>query len=171
MSVGAFAQIDAKIKTLHKPKNYSAKYDKFKDRTTVLSKAVNVRKEGKYRFVTVAMSLAFQFAGENITDGVDHGYLLFSNISSEWEYIKSRELRLIVDGERVNLGEGDWDGTISSGRLSTSVIERVMFKLDRDLWGKIANAKTIEFQLGTFEAPLDTDEQQIFKDMLFLSEK
>lgn len=44
--------------------------------------------------------------------------LVFKNISTDWKYLEHHYLDLIVDGERIDLGELEHDGKVGTYTIS-----------------------------------------------------
>ena len=175
----AFSQdlpIQAKIKPLKNNKSFSFRYDKFKDQTTVTFSGIAIKPSKTTRIYTyLDYYVNFSFKGQEIPEDIDSYYLVFKSTSRSWSFIDNRNLILLIDGEKLGLGQGDRDGEVNTGYgrySSVSVSERVFFKVDRDFFNKIVNAKTVELQLGGFESePLSEKQLLGFKDLLSASKK
>ena len=134
-------------------------YDKFRDVTSVSGESARVS--------SLHMVPTCLHKGEKLTAAADlHCYLIFRSASRSWEFLKSRDLIFLVDGERVDLGKGTHEGDVSSSRYRVGVTERMMFKIPRAELEKITAASSVEFKLGYVEGKLDPKDLKGIKDVL-----
>jgi len=100
--------------------------------------------------------------------------------SQDWLFLReeSRELYAIIDGERVRFGIGERESDIPTGfaaglaTLGTGrvmVHERLMYKLSREDFSKLANSKSVELKVGNYEFKLKDEHQQAFRDLMSLA--
>jgi hypothetical protein len=132
----------------------NAKYDKFKDETTVLVE-VKVKDNGKPRnkLDNLKLITAFSYDGQTLKNDIDSFVVEFSQGNQSWRFLRSHGLIMIVDGEREDFGKGDHEGEV----MTRGVFERVTFLFSRKIFEKMVNAKTVELQLGPYEGFIDAD--------------
>jgi hypothetical protein len=160
------------------------KYDRFKDYTVVACKPFDLLTTGEHMAVGLAqgmgggpygrgpaitypsqfqLSAAFGFKGTSLSGEPKFG-LIFISGGSDWRFLKDHTLYALVDGERLELGEGSHDGNVYLGGVS----EEMIFNLTRDQFEKLANAKSVEIQLGGFERKLKSGNLERLKILLSL---
>jgi hypothetical protein len=124
------------------------KYDKFKDETTVSYVRLNVVK------TDLSMIIAADYPGEKLAKDHDEFSLSFGCRAVCFSPSLSTKLIMLVDGERITL-------TPLSSRPS---IDLAIFMLSRVQLKKLADAKLVEFQVGSYEGVfLDPDHENIKK--------
>jgi hypothetical protein len=164
----SFAQspdLQTKIKGFKNSKRFNVKYDKFKDLTIVSVGTFNIGSTGNYIISgdMYGLSAYFGFKGTK-TRPPDNFYLAFDHTGKEWRFLQSRELYLLIDGERERISNGNHDGKVRRG-----VSERLLFEIPSGTFSKIASAKTVELQVGGFEMSLKDEHLQAFRDLLSLT--
>lgn len=93
-------------------------------------------------------------------------YLVFESTSRRWTFLKNQELYALVDGERLSLGEGEWDAELRYRRVS----EGVAYKIPLNIMSRIAKANSAELLIGTQELKLKDEHQQAIRDLLSLNQ-
>lgn len=156
--------LKAKVKKFRNSKRFVIKHDKFKDVTVV--RAWFLTGTGRGWFAG-----GFTFSGER----PDAQYFFLLETSSRrWRHLDPDDqiLYALLDGERLNLGTGDHDGTISIGAITrnVSVNEQIVFPLSADTFRKMANSKSAELKIGSMEFRLKDEHQEAFRDLLSLSQ-
>lgn len=131
-----------------------SKYDRFKDITRVRVE-VKVKDGGKPRnkLDNLELGVSFSHSGATLRKNAESFILVFSQSNRSWRYLNSHDLAMIVDGKRWDVGSGQHTGDI----YRTGVFETVAFEFTRDELEKLANAKTVELQLGRYEGFIDAD--------------
>lgn len=167
-----FAQektIEDKIKTFANAKRFQISYDKFKDKTTIQFGWFNVSgsKENQSNAFFLSFGAAFAYAGQAPAQPENYT-LWFSSSTSKWAFLDRRHLIFLVDGERIDIGDGNRSGKVSSGRY-VSVTEAMSYVISATVFQKIANGKSVEFQLGKFTAALKAEHTQMLKDIQSLT--
>lgn len=159
--------LEAKIKTFRNHKRFSVSYDKFKDESWVDVGPFVVGGDMRY-FTTGSqfyMTARFRFAGETVSKPVNNFALWFRASGRDWQFLKSRDLHALIDGERFDLGEGKHDGDV--GRRGVS--EAIGFLIPSEVFQKLANAQRAELRVGNFELTLKDEHKEAFRDLLSLS--
>lgn len=130
------------------------KYDKFKDETTVhVEVKVKSNTKPRNKLDNLKLLAAFKYSGQTLRKNIDLFGVAFSAGNQRWRFLRSHGLIMMIDGERHDLGSGDHDGQITG----SGVYETVTFIVDRSTFSVIANAKTLELQLGPYEGFIDED--------------
>lgn len=138
-------------------------YDRFKDMTTTSVKNLELG-------FGLKATVLFAHPGDALTQPMPAFSLGFISKRPTWEFMNSCEGRVcsllaIVDGERVNLGPTDWDGTIGDGY----VLEFMWAHVPRATFAKLAKAKSIEVQLAHREFSLPGELLQGFGEIYEVS--
>lgn len=178
--------VEAGYKALKNRKNYIFNYDRFKDRTAIGSKPHDLLTTGEHMATAFLTGLnSGQVAGGQEPVGfpsvfvIGEGFtyegkmlcseptfaIYFSADSGSWEFLKDHHLYAIIDGERLDLGDGTHDGDIHY----TGVSEQLAFVLTREQFAKFANGKSVEIKLGTIERKLKPERVGEFADLLSLA--
>lgn len=151
---------------------FTQTYDKFTDFSNV-----QVGPFGLSTFGTENIRLAagFNFTGQELKDE-PRFYLYAVSRSPDWRFLENREIILLVDGERINLGEAERKGTVNEPRSSVgrfgggvSVTETLFVHITRAELEKISKAKLVEIKTGRFAFTLKDEHQEAFRDLLSLA--
>lgn len=136
-------------------------YDKFKDMSTVYYRSGYIgESKGGRRARFVQLTAWFTFPGQKLGTVPDKFTLRFQTVVyGSWLWLNERRLLLIVDGDRLNLGEGQ--RTSEGGR-----VESVFFRVDRETLTKIADAGKVEMQVGPFESEIGEKQRAGIKKVL-----
>ena len=88
--------------------------------------------------------------------------LYFSEWSETWKYLTYHPLRLMLnDSDRLDLGDGDHDGTVGSGY----VLEHMIVDLPVPQFLEIVAAKTVEGRLGLTDFTLKPNQLEALRDL------
>jgi hypothetical protein len=116
------------------------------------------------------MDAEFSFGGQIVQEDVSVVLLVFSSYSAfrgaGWTFVDHRDLYGIIDGKRMELGEGAWKSHV--GNLSS---EELIFTLPIATLRKIAEAKTVELKVGVVELKLKEEHLIAFRDLLSLTKR
>ncbi len=163
--------LESKIKTFRNNKRFSVKYDKFKDRTIVDVGPFVVGGNMRY-FASgsqMYMTARFLTPGPTVNGNVKSFALWFRATGKNWQFLKSRELYAIADGERFEFGEGRYDGDVSGSSRGIGVSETLGFIIPVDAFEKLGKAQNAELRIGDFEMKLKEEHKEAFRDLLALS--
>lgn len=163
--------LESKIKTFRNHKRFAVKYDRFKDRTTVDVGPFVVGGDMRY-FVSgkqLHMTARFLYAGPTIKAPVESFALWFRATGKNWEFLKSRELYAIADGERFEIGEGRYYGEVGGSRRGVGVSETLGFVVSASAFEKLGRAQHAELRIGDFEMKLKDEHKEAFRDLFSLS--
>ena len=163
--------LESKIKTFRNHKRFSVRYDRFKDRTTVDVGPFVVGGNMRY-FATnsqLYMTALFTYSGQTVTAPVERFAFWFRASGKNWEFLKSRELYAIADGERFDFGEGHYDGDVSGSYWGVGVSETLGFVIPVASFEKLGKADNVELRIGDFELKLKDEHKEAFRDLLSLS--
>jgi hypothetical protein len=156
-----------KTKTFQNNRRFSVDYDKFKDSTHVSVGPFNIGSDSEYVFsnARLGMQADFFFSGQVLNDFVQDIYLVFHSGGRKLRFSDHRDLFAIVDGQRMELGQGERSSDVLRGG---SVSETLIFKVPTDTFNKIANAKAVEMKVGPTELKLKDEHLIAFRDLLSL---
>jgi len=179
--------VAAQLKQLKNHDKFVRSYDKFKDYTVVAVKPMNLlsamesgaasfaRTLGNGPYHTgptinvptqLALTAAFGFKGTRLNEQPHFGFIFITD-SADWRFLKDHKLYALIDGERLELGEGQHDGDVYLG----GVKEEMIFELTREQLEKFANGKSVEIQLGGFPRKLKSEQIEKLKTLLSLAPK
>jgi hypothetical protein len=156
--------LQSRIKTFRNNKRFSVRYDRFRDETRVSVGPFFVGGTGAYVMSGRQLEMSavfFRSPGETVKTI----YLLFESRSSNWTFLKSRELFVIVDRERLSFGEGERDSDLRGRGVSESLV----FDIPIETFEKISKASTSELKVGPLELTLKDEHKEAFRDLLSLS--
>jgi hypothetical protein len=169
VSTTAFGQtIEQQIATFESPKQYQYKYDKFKDYTSVLTAPQNLKPIDKKKGVEYGLAAfyAMGFSGsETDKKGSPEFQLGIASYSSDWRFLRATKLILLIDGERLDLGNGRRSSSVGRG----SVTEYLTYTLSADDLDRIGKSSTVELQVGNFEGRLSDESLRIAKNIRTLA--
>jgi len=100
-----------------------------------------------------------------VLSGISRFYLVFQSNSTDWRFLKNRNLYALADSQRFHFGEGDHDYRIGT----RSVSESLAFKLSAEDFYKIASARSVELQISSLELKLKDEQLEAFRDLYSLS--
>ncbi len=177
--------LQAKVKKFKKSKNYIIKYDKFKDITIVQGKET-LAKGGllgsslsRDNFYCLS---GFVFNGQKFNEPPKTFFLSFvDTINISPLFNNDSNLILLIDNERFVIGEGKKEtefiaglpgatGVLSSlGNSSTT--KTLHYKIDKEIFEKMASSKSTELQIGSGEAKFKSEVIEMFRSIYDLSQK
>lgn len=102
---------------------------------------------------------------------MDQFFLVFRASCPRWCFLQNRNLIILADGKKFDLGKGDHDGKVSSSRYSVGTSEMIIYTIDRADLSAISDAAKSEMQMGSFEAEFDEKAVLLMKQMLAASTK
>ena len=112
------------------------------------------------------MSAFFFHKGSVVSESAEDFYLVFSARGKDWRFLRSRDLYAIVDGERMELGEGERDSDVKLG----SVSEMLIYRLSPDQFYKIATGHSVDLKIGRLERSLKDEHLEAFRDLYSLNQ-
>lgn len=158
--------INEKIAILPDKGNYTYEYDKFKDRSFVdfSDGVIHRSKTSRNPAVSVQMQTTFTFAGKELPETANRFTFIFRAPSYRgWNFLYDHSLTFLADGGRIPLGEGSRNSSISQNQ------EWLYYTVLRSDLETLANAKTLEMQLGSFEASISEKQRRGLQNILKLS--
>jgi hypothetical protein len=85
------------------------------------------------------------------TPGPNPTALVITAYASNWQFLGGADVRLLIDGEHIDLGHfARMKGTVDGGVVTDTIAAPV----DRSVFEKIAAAKSVEMQFGIYETKL-----------------
>lgn len=163
-TVGFGQPIKEKIAKFDDHSRFTYSFDKFKNETTI---GTTVKfHEPKEKLELLECSIFFTFTGQTIDANIQSFLLVFHPIgSTEWQFLRSHHLIFLLDGQKLDVGDGEHDGTVVRGGVN----EYVLFTVPRETVEKMALAKSVEIQLGSFEEIISPKSQPRIKTILDLA--
>lgn len=160
-------EIEQRVKGLRNSKKFSIEYDKFKDETRVAVGPFSISDslQNTRGFLSLRMIIRFFHAGRELKQPADDFALVFHSDSREWRFLKNHDLYMLVDGERIAVGEADYDGDVERDGVS----EFMRYSLSPDLIRRLAAAKQVQLKIGRVEVELKDEHLQAFRDLYSLS--
>jgi len=157
------ADIQQRIKNFRNSKRFSVRYDKFRNDTIVSVGPFFIGGTKSY----VVRGFQLEMTAYLLLDKgpIDHIYLRFDSSSRDWTFLKNSELLALVDGERMQFGEGDRDSDIRRGGVSESMIYPI--PIERFL--KMGQAASTELKIGRVELTLKDEHKEAFRDLVSLA--
>jgi hypothetical protein len=158
--------LEDKIKGFRNSKRFTVNYDKFKDASRVDVGPFDVGDSIRStRIYSLKMTARFFYTGRD-PHGPDQDFaLLFRSRSGEWQFLKNHELNMLIDGERVSIGEAEYDGDIERSGVS----EFMGYLIPPDVFKRLASARQVEFKIGRWEVALKDEHLQALRDLLSLT--
>jgi hypothetical protein len=138
-----------------RPINVHSEYDRFKDVTVVSLATMLIVGKGDYTVAkdglsAIYLSGYYGYKGQNWSkpNNVFISFVVLDDVRWEFGASKNRNLILLVDGERMDLGQMDLQVSTDLYNLSRMDLSKAIPFLD---FTKIANAREVEAQLGARE--------------------
>mgnify|MGYP001566628869 CR=1 FL=1 len=161
LSFPVFAQSLAdKIKQLPTSEHFHLKYDKFKDISTLI-----------YQLPAQHNSFNLEIFGAAIFTGEDKinnpvFYLFVRSRSNSWRFLRSHQLFILADQQRLVFADGKHEGVINTNSYSrrVTVTEQTTFLIDRDVIEKLGRSLNIEFSYSVITGKL-INIQAILQDL------
>ncbi len=186
MSFAAFPQekftktvkeIEQQKKPFKNSNRYTAIYDKFEDQTVVRCFGFNLISNlvGALQIVAggtgtqpsmIFLGAGFHFPGDTLKESVEDYFILFDYSGEEWQFLRKSKLIALIDGERVQFGDGEAVHDTTRGGVS----ERIGFKVTREQLQKLSEAKKVEIKIGNYATPLKPEYMQMFGNVLKLGD-
>lgn len=134
-------------------------YDRFRDETTISTGRRSIDTKSTLILKVEAYCI---HKGQTKASPEVMG-LTFYSTSSHWKFLRNNTLNAVVDGERIQFGEA----AAKDSRLArySGVNEVLDYELTPEQLRKLANATSIEMQLGSVEFQLKDKFIQALKDL------
>jgi hypothetical protein len=192
-SVLAFAQTEnmtpktpedlkQQAKTFKDHRKYEIRYDKFEDMTVARFSGNNLVTSGEQFGALLGKAMAgssdprgvpmlllgagFIFSGDTLKESPKDYIIYFDYSGESWAFIKSSKLIFLVDGERIQFGDGEADRTIKK----QGVAEIIGFRASKDDLLKIGNGKSVELKIGSLARKLKSEQAQMFLNIVKLGD-
>jgi hypothetical protein len=142
-------------------------YDKFEDRTRYWTSPVKVRDGYEHE---LRVSGYFYYRGRGAGKPIESIGLVFFSKSPQWKYLKDATLTVIVDGDRLPLGQPvrrDSDIPNATSQYDDARLsESLTFKIRYSTFRRIADGKSVEMRLGSTEFQLAADILDALRSLL-----
>lgn len=147
----------------------SSQYDRFKDVTTIASEYEHVRFSNARDVRFVQFRCVVTHKGQTLKVPPVKMTFGFMVTSYEWQFKHSQRPSLIILVNGKNILDGNAE-TLDSRASAGYVVEVQAVELERDIVKQMANAKTVEIQIGTLELSLTSANQQTLRDLIAKSQ-
>jgi hypothetical protein len=152
-------------------KDIAIVYDQLNNRSQVTSPWFSINHKKVYSGLAIPVTFAanFGFTGREIQSPAEEFTLLFNYSARSWMFMLHHKLTFQVDGETIDLGDGNYQNKPTGTGKNSGVSESMRFSAKREYFEKIANGKQVELQLGAVISDLRTEHKEMFKELLSLS--
>lgn len=179
LATSAFGQdatetLKNKVKTFKNNRQYSVKYDKFTDKTSVVFRGQILNSTMSYvaSGTMIQLNLGLAFESPTLKQDIDEYFLFFTATGKNWSFLKTDTVYLLFDGERLQLENGERDSEIKRSILDGyKTSETLAFPIDRKTLDKLSQAKKLEIKIGKIEAEIKDTDKKAFQNMLDLGSK
>lgn len=149
--------------------NINSEYDRFEDQTVYETPELRLIAPTFFQSLSSNKQHTLDLSAAVICEGEDlckpeQIALYFTSSSKSWEYLRSRDLNMIIDGKTYDYGEIERTSSVLYG----SVAEVLYFFMTYDDFYEFAYAEDVEMRLGFDELQLLKNERQIFRNMVSL---
>jgi len=155
-------------KIVPKDNKLDIEYDKSRDRTNIQLRDDYALEIKPGSLASLKFNIYYHCSGQDA--GCRPYTVLFSFVagSSKWVFEKSnRELILLLDNQRVSLGQMDWDGSTSQDSSNANMIEQMTVYVPTSTFERVLRAKTVEGQIGSTTFKVDPSDlvgmRELFK--------
>jgi hypothetical protein len=151
----AFAQFPTAEQYSH-GKTITEKFDRFKG-----SSAVDL-KSSPSGIANIDLGAFFVYAGERLSEAPRFVSMMFVSSSSSWKFLQSHDVTFLLDGKPMSPAKrSEQDGRVGQGY----VLEFISQTLTMDEFLHVANAKTVEAQIGTTEGAFSPEIVAALRDL------
>jgi hypothetical protein len=148
-------------------------YDRFKDSSFVSLDVMPVYTPSLYTKVNKQphfyINASFDLAGGETNPKFFSIGFFTKQLQGYW-FGENRDLIFLADGERIPIGTPSWDGNVTSTNflnITINITNEVMtIGVPTDVFLRIANAKSVEFQLGNLEGQLSGKHLEAFRNLI-----
>lgn len=135
------------------------KYDRFRDATVISTSKMLVR--GSKR--SIRTNVEYNFAGKSQKEPESVSLSFYASAARPLFREDNLELNFLVDDTRVPLGELRM---LEEEKTKTATKQTVVISVPYKTFARIANAKKVEFQIGTLEYKLTDIHLEAFRKLL-----
>lgn len=169
-----------RFKKLKNSNLFIYKYDDSKDYTAIAAGPFHVSTNSEAFLAGTGMSFitGFEFKGQELRQPAERFYIRFISSSKTWRFLENNDLSAMIDSERLSLGKAERTGQSGTrvgglmgglGSGNSYVIEQLTYIFTPEVFGKLANGKSVELQIGTHELKLKKEHQRAFRDLISLA--
>jgi hypothetical protein len=148
------SDLQQRIKTFRNSKRFTVKYDRFKDETRVSVGPF-------YPDHKAEIEARFSFKGQQPAEPVQDAYFIIREYGRDFRFVDNRTLYGIIDGERIEFGEGQRSSHVEPRTVSETLVFTVPMKVFR----KLAGAKSAEFKVASVEFSLNGEHLEALRDL------
>ena len=172
-------ELEQQKKQYKNDKRYLVMFDKFEDQTIVrcigfnlvsnMAGALSIMAAGRQgaQPTMIFLGAGFIFNGDTLKETAADYFIIFDYSGEEWQFLKKSKLIALVDGERIQFGDGEAVRDVQRGG---SVTEKIGFKVSREQLQKLSTAKTIEIKIGNYIKTLKSEYMDMFGNVLKLGD-
>lgn len=143
-------------KVVVKDKRLDIEYDKVRDRTNIQLKDEYALDIKPGRLASLKLNIYYHCSGQDSGCRPYTVLLSFVAYGSGRVFEKSnRELILLLDNQRLPLGQLDWDGSTSESSPNVNTIEQMTVYVPTSTFERMLRAKAIEGQIGSTTFKVD----------------
>lgn len=188
-SITVFGQSEKNVKILEeqtkkfdKHRYYQIRYDKFDDQTYVKFVGFNLTSTGESFAEALGKSMGgmgsgsslsylmlgagFIFKTDTLKENQQDFFIYFIYSGDRWKFLKNTNLIMLIDGERVQFGEGEADRDVTRN----GVQEIIGFAVNKDTMVKLGKAKTVELKIGNVVKKLKDEHFEMFQNIVKLGD-
>lgn len=174
-------ELKQQAKNFKDRRKYQIRYDKFEDMSIARFTGNNLVTSGEQFGAALATAMGgrsslssipilllgggFIFTGDTLKESPKDYVVYFDYSGESWAFLKSSKLIFLVDGERIQFGDGEADRSIEK---QGGVKEIIGFKASREDLLKIGNGKSVELKIGSLERKLKPEQAQMFLNIVSL---
>lgn len=146
---------------------FEVSYNKFNDGTSVgfnpFVKDLFILK-GHTR-ANLSFDVSFTFSGNELKSPADKYSFSILSSADEWKFLRSTKLIFLIDGTRFEVGDGERRTSILG---SGTVVEHLYYEISKTDLERIADAKSVELQVGIEQVKMTKNQQYLIKNFIVL---
>ncbi len=146
---------------------FEVSYNKFNDLTSVgfnhfVSDLFILK--GRTR-ANLSFDVNFYFSGNELKYPADKYSFSINSAADEWKFLRSTKLIFLIDGNRFEVGDGERHTSILD---SGTVLEHLYYEISKTDLERIADAKSVELQVGIEQVKMTKNQQYLIKNFIVL---
>lgn len=168
---GAPAQTPKPAATPKNKTKVTTRYDKKKQQTTVTLEPLELVRAPAFDRTT--LTLKFVYPGKTIKKPEFVSLRIYSTSAQRFWFGRPQELILDVDGERLNLGEAQWQGQISraTAPLPDISMETLVISIPFDSYARFAQAQKPVLAVGRHDFRLTEKQAEALRNFASLMQE
>lgn len=143
-------------KAVVKDKRLDIEYDKVRNRTIIQLKDEYALEIKPGKLASLKLNIYYHCSGQDSGCRPYTVLLSFVAEAGGWVFEKSgRELILLLDNQRLPLGQLDWDGSTSESSSNGTTTEQMTVYVPTSTFERMLQAKVVEGQIGSTTFKVD----------------